>query len=75
MLNHIGTQTLHSERLILRPFRYTDDDDMLSYWVSIQVPNHYVIKKVMLHQRELFANAILLMRAHCAISFSWMGNT
>lgn len=34
MLNHVGTQILHSERLILRPFRYTDDDDMLSYWVS-----------------------------------------
>lgn len=52
MLNHVGTQTLHSERLILRPFRYTDDDDMLSYWVSIQEPNHYVIKKDILHHKE-----------------------
>jgi len=34
MLTHCGTQTIISERLILRPFRYTDDDDMLTYWVS-----------------------------------------
>jgi len=34
MLNHFGTQTISSERLVLRPFRYTDDEDMLAYWVS-----------------------------------------
>jgi ribosomal-protein-alanine N-acetyltransferase len=34
MLNHIGTQTISSERLTLRVFRYTDNDDMLTYWVS-----------------------------------------
>jgi ribosomal-protein-alanine N-acetyltransferase len=34
MLNHAGTQTLDSERLILRKFRHTDDDDMLAYWIS-----------------------------------------
>ncbi|SHE55838.1 GNAT family N-acetyltransferase [Dysgonomonas macrotermitis] len=34
MLIHCGTQTIESERLILRPFQYTDDNDMLAYWVS-----------------------------------------
>jgi ribosomal-protein-alanine N-acetyltransferase len=34
MLNHLGTQIVNSERLILRAFQYTDDDDMLTYWVS-----------------------------------------
>ena len=34
MLHHKGTQTIDTERLTLRPFRYTDNDDMLTYWVS-----------------------------------------
>ena len=34
MLTHCGTQIIDSERLILRPFQYTDDDDMLAYWIS-----------------------------------------
>ncbi len=34
MLSHLGTQTIDTERLILRPFRYTDDVDMLTYWIS-----------------------------------------
>lgn len=34
MLKHLGTQTIHSQRLILRPFSYTDSDDMLAYWIS-----------------------------------------
>ena len=34
MLNHCGTQTLASKRLILRRFEYSDDDDMLKNWVS-----------------------------------------
>lgn len=34
MLTHCGTQTINSDRLTLRPFQYTDDDDMLHYWVS-----------------------------------------
>jgi Acetyltransferases, including N-acetylases of ribosomal proteins len=36
MLKHNGTQTINTERLLLRPFRYTDDDDMLAYWISDQ---------------------------------------
>ena len=34
MLSHLGTQIIETERLLLRPFRYTDDNDMLTYWVS-----------------------------------------
>ena len=34
MLTHIGTQTIETERLILRRFEYTDDSAMLKYWVA-----------------------------------------
>ena len=34
MLSHIGTQTIITERLTLRPFTYEDNNDMLTYWVS-----------------------------------------
>lgn len=34
MLNHIGTQTIETERLILRQFKYTDDTAMLKYWIA-----------------------------------------
>lgn len=34
MLKHSGTQTINTERLILRPFQYTDNEDMLVYWIS-----------------------------------------
>lgn len=34
MLIHIGTQTIETERLLLRPFTYQDDDAMLKYWVA-----------------------------------------
>ena len=34
MLNHCGTKTIDAGRLVLRQFRYADDDDMLTYWVS-----------------------------------------
>lgn len=34
MLKHNGTQTIETKRLVLRKFAYTDDDDMLKYWIS-----------------------------------------
>lgn len=34
MLTHCGTQQINSNRLILRPFKYTDDEDMLKHWIS-----------------------------------------
>lgn len=34
MLTHVGTQTIETERLILRKFSYNDDDSMLKYWIS-----------------------------------------
>ena len=34
MLTHCGTQTIETERLILRRFEYSDDDAMLRYWIA-----------------------------------------
>jgi Acetyltransferases, including N-acetylases of ribosomal proteins len=34
MLTHIGTAKIETERLILRKFEYTDDENMLKYWIS-----------------------------------------
>ncbi|WP_271814798.1 GNAT family N-acetyltransferase [Clostridium beijerinckii] len=34
MLTHVGTIGIETERLILRQFEYTDDENMLKYWVS-----------------------------------------
>ncbi len=34
MLTHIGTNTIETERLILRRFEYADDEAMLKYWVA-----------------------------------------
>jgi len=34
MLTHIGTMQIETERLILRKFQYTDDENMLKYWIS-----------------------------------------
>ena len=34
MLTHIGTQTIETERLILRKFKISDDEAMLKYWIA-----------------------------------------
>jgi len=34
MLTHVGTNTIETERLILRRFEYTDSDAMLKNWVA-----------------------------------------
>ncbi len=34
MLTHIGTQTIETERLLLRRFEYTDNEAMRKYWVA-----------------------------------------
>ncbi|MBU5316407.1 GNAT family N-acetyltransferase [Clostridium bornimense] len=34
MLTHMGTQVIETERLIMRRFKYSDDDAMLKYWVA-----------------------------------------
>ena len=31
-MTHCGTNTIETERLVLRRFRYTDDEAMLAYW-------------------------------------------
>lgn len=34
MLTHAGTAKIETERLTLRKFQYTDDENMLKYWIS-----------------------------------------
>jgi len=34
MLTHCGSKKIDTSRLLLMPFRYDDDNDMLRYWVS-----------------------------------------
>ena len=34
MLTHIGTNTIETEKLILRRFEHSDDEAMLKYWVA-----------------------------------------
>ena len=34
MLTHIGTGPIETERLLLRKFEYTDDENMLKYWIA-----------------------------------------
>lgn len=33
-MTHYGTNTIETERLVLRRFRYTDDEAMLAYWIA-----------------------------------------
>ena len=47
MLTHMGTETIETERLILRKFKYTDDEAMLKYWVADEkynlcIPSLYI---------------------------------
>ena len=34
MLTHVGTGLIETERLILREFKYADDENMLKYWIN-----------------------------------------
>lgn len=34
MLTHVGTNTITTERLILRRFEYKDDESMLKNWIA-----------------------------------------
>lgn len=34
MLTHCGTREIETNRLLLRPFKHSDNNDMLKYWVS-----------------------------------------
>ena len=34
MLTHVGTNTIETERLILRRFEYSDNEAMRKYWIS-----------------------------------------
>ncbi|MCK5129576.1 MAG: GNAT family N-acetyltransferase [Clostridiales bacterium] len=37
MINHIGTNTIETERLLLRKFRISDSTDMLKNWIADEV--------------------------------------
>lgn len=37
MLTHIGTDTIETERLILRKFKISDDEAMLKYWIADEI--------------------------------------
>lgn len=52
MLKHNGTQTIETERLILRKFAYTDADDMLKYWISDPLVQ-FVYAKPQKRQKQL----------------------
>ena len=41
MLTHIGTQTIETERLILRRFEYSDIDSMLRNWIADEQTHVY----------------------------------
>jgi len=34
MLKHQGSKTIETERLIIRQFQFTDDNDMLANWIN-----------------------------------------
>ena len=34
MLTHVGTQTIETDRMILRRFEYTDNEAMRKYWIA-----------------------------------------
>ena len=34
MIKHVGTNTIDTQRLVLRRFKYSDDKTMLKYWIS-----------------------------------------
>ena len=34
MLTHVGTQTIETQRLMLRPFTYADSATMLKNWIA-----------------------------------------
>ena len=48
MLTHIGTDTIETERLILRKFKISDDEAMLKYWMkkfNLCIPNLFTPQK------------------------------
>ena len=57
MLNHIGTKTIETERLILRKFEYLDIESMIRNWIADEKtqwnygePNYSTAREV----KELF---------------------
>lgn len=51
MLTHIGTQTIETEKLILRRFKYSDDEAMLKYWVADERKYSRFIQNLFIQQK------------------------
>ncbi len=51
MLTHVGTNNIETERLILRKFKYTDDEAMLKYWVADEKNTVIIFRACILHKR------------------------
>ena len=49
MLTHIGTQTIETERLILRRFEYSDIDSMLRNWIADEQTQGIMVNHIILH--------------------------
>lgn len=53
MLNHNGTQTIETERLILRKFAFADAEDMLKYWISDPSVQFLYAEPIYINHQEL----------------------
>lgn len=51
MLTHIGTDTIETERLILRKFKISDDEAMLKYWIADE-KNSISVFRTCLHHKS-----------------------
>jgi len=53
MLTHCGTGEITTERLHLRPFQYSDNEDMLKYWASDPAIQHMYSEPVYTNTDEV----------------------
>ncbi len=53
MLSHTGTQTIETERVILRRFEYSDADNMLRHWISDPLVQALYCEPIYANHREV----------------------
>lgn len=53
MLKHCGTQSLESERLMLRQFKYSDDKEMLVNWISDPTIQSLIFEPIYTTKKEV----------------------
>ena len=65
MLTHIGTQTIETERLILRRFEYSDIDSMLRNWIADEQTQwdygEHIILHLMMFRSYLIRSILFLI--------------